>query len=79
MRSPLLAILLLAGCATAGPAEKPSGVELWQNHCMRCHNMRSPTELDDGQWEVAMMHMRLRANLSGDEQRAILAVMKGGR
>ncbi len=53
-----------------------SGAELWAQTCIRCHNLRSPKTLSDAQWEVAMAHMRVRANLTGEEQRKILAFLK---
>ncbi len=53
-----------------------SGAQLWAETCMRCHNMRSPDEFSDAQWSVITEHMRLRANLTGEEQRKILAFLK---
>ena len=80
-----LAGALLAGCASlAGPAQGvpaaggKSGAELWAETCKRCHNFRSPASLSDAQWDVAMMHMRLRANLTGEEYRKILEFLKAG-
>src|SRR5256885_12676516 len=48
-----------------------SGEELWSNNCARCHNMRAPTMYTPAQWEVIVHHMRVRANITGAEQRAI--------
>ena len=48
-----------------------SGEELWSNNCTRCHNIRPPTMYSDAQWDVIVHHMRLRANITGAEQRAI--------
>lgn len=56
-----------------------SGEELWSNNCMRCHNIRPPTTHSDAQWEVIVHHMRLRANITGQEQRAILEFLKLAR
>jgi len=52
-----------------------SGEELWSNNCMRCHNIRPPTMYGDAQWDVIVHHMRLRANITGQEQRAIVAFL----
>lgn len=78
------ASLFLFGCSTLGkkdtaeaPAEK-SGAELWANNCSRCHNIRSPQSLSPAQWEVAMLHMRVRANLTPEEHQKILAFLKSG-
>ena len=56
-----------------------SGEELWSNNCMRCHNIRPPTMYSDAQWDVIVHHMRLRANITGQEQRAIVAFLKSAK
>lgn len=56
-----------------------SGEELWSNNCMRCHNIRPPTMYSDSQWDVIVHHMRLRANITGQEQRAIVEFLKSAR
>ena len=59
------------------PAESTKGrAQLWQENCMRCHNMRSPTSYSDKEWEVAMHHMRVRANLTAEEHRRILEFLQ---
>ena len=74
---------LLAGCvsdsnkpsesASAGAevASEKGGAQLWAENCSRCHNVRSPKRFSDSQWQVITHHMRLRANLTGQETRAI--------
>src|SRR5690242_16189494 len=82
-----LAALLLAGCGSAGPSTAPAaqgaggtavqesstktGAELWAENCNRCHNYRPPPSFSDTQWETVVMHMRLRADLTGEERRKI--------
>jgi hypothetical protein len=56
-----------------------SGEELWSNNCLRCHNIRPPTMYNDAQWDVIVHHMRLRANITGQEQRAIVEFLKSAR
>ena len=56
-----------------------SGEELWTNNCMRCHNMRPPTMYSNAQWDVIVHHMRLRANITGQEQRAIVEFLKSAK
>jgi len=56
-----------------------TGEELWSNNCMRCHNIRPPTMYSDAQWDVIVHHMRLRANITGQEQRAIVAFLKSAK
>ncbi len=79
------ALTWLIGCATnqqtgevaAGTTGK-SGAELWADNCVRCHNIRSPSNYSPAQWEVIMMHMRLRANLTPEEHKKILEFLKAG-
>ena len=82
--------LLIAGCSTATPAQGGSGpasaapaqatqtggAELWGRNCGHCHNIRSPSSYSDAQWEVVMLHMRVRANLTGADARAIADFLK---
>ncbi|HAM70520.1 MAG TPA: hypothetical protein DCM86_02640 [Verrucomicrobiales bacterium] len=76
----LLALAVFgAGCSTTGAggqASEKTGAQLWGQNCGRCHNIRSPGMYSDAQWEVAVMHMRVRANLTGEEHRKILAFLK---
>ena len=80
-----VALAWLIGCATnkqsgevaAGTTGK-SGAQLWAENCVRCHNIRSPGSLSPAQWEVAMMHMRVRANLTPEEHKKILEFLKSG-
>jgi len=56
-----------------------SGEELWTNNCVRCHNIRPPTMYSNAQWDVIVHHMRLRANITGQEQRAIVEFLKSSK
>lgn len=68
------------GPSTAAAQKKPavgqSGALLWAQTCGHCHNIRSPDFYGHAQWEVAMLHMRVRANLTAEEYTQILAFMK---
>ena len=83
--------LLLAGCATqatpasdksavaaSSPKAAPahSGAQLWAQNCGHCHNIRSPDSLSDAQWDIVLLHMRIRANLTAEEHKQILAFLK---
>ncbi len=82
----------MIGCSTIGTGTTKNGIrqgapiivsgkigaQLWAEHCNRCHNYRSPASLDDAQWGVAARHMRIRANLTGAEERAILEFLRAG-
>ncbi len=83
--------LFVAGCRTShtehAEAAKPGavtqvadsgkgGAQLWAQNCVRCHNIRSPSTYSDAEWEVAMHHMRIRANLTAEEHKKILEFLK---
>jgi len=53
-----------------------SGNQLWSENCMRCHNARSPAAYSRAQWDVIVHHMRIRANLTGDEARKIAEFLR---
>jgi hypothetical protein len=56
-----------------------TGEELWSNNCLRCHNIRPATMYSNAQWDVIVHHMRLRANITGQEQRAIVEFLKSAK
>ncbi len=35
------------------------GAKAWADHCGRCHNLRSPSELGENAWDVSVTHMRV--------------------
>ena len=67
----------VAAGTTSSAAEK-SGAQLWAENCVRCHNIRSPSNYSPAQWEVVMTHMRVRANLTPEEHKKILEFLKSG-
>ena len=62
--------------ATQQASSAQSGAQLWADNCSRCHNVRPPQSYSDAQWEAVVMHMRLRADLTGPEQRKITAFLQ---
>jgi len=62
--------------AKPDPAAFARGARAWADNCARCHNMRDPKELRDDQWRPVVTHMRLRAPLTGAEQRDILLFLQ---
>jgi hypothetical protein len=78
----LVAFATVVGCRTGqGPSSRPvtrggavskSGVQLWSENCMRCHGLRDPASYGSTGWEVAMHHMRMRADLTAEEYARIL-------
>ncbi len=59
------------------PMQFVRGAQTWADNCGRCHNMRDPKEMRDDQWRVVVSHMRVRAGLTGQEARDILAFLQG--
>jgi hypothetical protein len=64
------------GITVAANDTGKGGAQLWAENCVRCHNNRSPSTYSDGEWDVAMHHMRIRANLTAEEHRKILQFLK---
>jgi len=52
------------------------GAKLWAQTCSRCHNMRNPKEFRDELWVAIVTHMRVRAGLTGQDTRNILAFLQ---
>ncbi len=52
------------------------GAKLWADRCGSCHNIRDPKDLTDSEWEATITHMRIRAGLSGQDARDILAFLQ---
>ena len=65
-----------SGAVSRDSSMKLSGEELWSNNCQRCHNIRPATMYSNAQWDVIVHHMRVRANITGSEQRAIADFLK---
>lgn len=61
--------------ASAAPTRK-GGAQLWSETCARCHNLRPPTEFSNAEWSAVVHHMRVRADLTGEQQREILTFLK---
>lgn len=82
----MIAVFGVIGCGPAdkggGAATQPmaagvfspparTGAQLWAENCTRCHYSRPPTQYSAQQWDVIVTHMRLRADLTGQETREI--------
>jgi len=52
------------------------GAQQWANNCARCHNMRDPKEFRDDEWKPIVLHMRVRAGLTGQQSRDILTFLQ---
>lgn len=52
------------------------GAKLWPVTCAGCHNARGPSERSPAEWDTIVLHMRVRANIPGEEAHAILEYLK---
>ena len=66
----------LAAEKAEDPMQFARGAKSWSENCGQCHNIRDPKELRDDQWRAAVAHMRVRANLTGQEARDVLAFLQ---
>jgi mono/diheme cytochrome c family protein len=65
-----------ADTAAAMATPRKSGSQLWAENCTRCHNARPPQYYSDVTWGIIGAHMRIRANLTGEEQREIVKFLQ---
>ncbi len=68
--------LIVESCVSTKVAEK-SGNQLWSENCQRCHNTPPSSAFTNSEWGLLNMHMRVRAMLTEDEYKKILAFMQG--
>jgi len=59
-----------------GKGDVTRGAGEWATNCVRCHEMREPSEFDDALWKPVVMHMRLEGGLTGQQTRDILAFIQ---
>lgn len=81
--SGLLSLLLVAASPLQaqtetglGKGDVTRGASEWATNCVRCHEMREPSEFDDALWKPVIMHMRLEGGLTGQQTRDILAFIQ---
>ncbi len=70
------AVSIISGCTATQAVSAKSGAKLWGENCLRCHNTPLPTDFSDAQWETIGMHMKLRANLTDDEVKKVVAFLQ---
>ncbi|MDZ4667043.1 MAG: cytochrome c [bacterium] len=68
--------LSLPSCKTSAAVKEKSGAILWSENCSRCHYSPDPEDYNDAQWEVIVMHMRVRTSLTEDESQKILKFLQ---
>ncbi len=76
------AVVLFAATLAPSPADAQEseaiaeGARVYGAMCGRCHNPRSPLERSDRDWVTIINHMRVRANMTGDQVRSVLAFLQ---
>jgi hypothetical protein len=65
--------------ATTEVVLEKGGAQMWADTCMHCHNLRPPTSMSRVEWQMAVQHMRLRAPLTGEEQRKITEFLESAK
>ena len=73
-----LAVACSKPASTPGPSQK-GGSQLWAENCANCHNAHPSTYYSSSQWQAVSQHMRLIANLTGEDTRKIELFLKGGK
>ena len=67
---------VMGGSGVMSEGDINRGATTWSNNCGRCHELRSPTEFRDDVWKPIVSHMRIRAGLTGRQQRDTLAFLQ---
>lgn len=65
-----------ASASPSDPGRFARGAKAWANNCASCHNLRPARDLRDDQWRVVIAHMRVRADLTGQEAQDILKFLQ---
>lgn len=82
-RLSLGALLIVAGVlgipsvSNAQTGSLAEGARTYGRLCGSCHNARSPLERSDRDWVTVINHMRVRANMTGQQVRDVLAFVQG--
>lgn len=79
----IILLLVFSGLSVLADEEKAvpppdfaNGAKVWAKTCARCHNMRPASDYRDDLWRPVIYHMRVRANLTGQETRDILKFLQ---
>ena len=59
-------------------AEPKNGAELWQENCTMCHEGKPKISFTPEKLDVIRRHMQDKADLSPEEQEAVLKFLKSG-
>lgn len=71
--------IFLSSCATTSGIAEKSGTQLWSENCVRCHSTPPSTAFNNTNWEIASMHMKIRANLTDEESQKVLKFLQSAK
>ncbi|HTM93792.1 MAG TPA: cytochrome c [Flavisolibacter sp.] len=66
----------ISSCAVSSKIKDKTGTQLWGENCGRCHNPPGPGEFNTSNWDIVGRHMRIRANITEDEEKKIIDYLK---
>lgn len=69
-------LIAISGCAVSKKVSDKTGTQLWGENCSRCHNPPPPGEFNNSNWDIVGRHMRIRANITEDEEKKIIDYLK---
>ncbi len=72
----VLSSMSMAADNSLAGGDATTGTQEWADNCSRCHNMRDAKEFTDDEWRQIVLHMRIRAGLTGKQARDILAFLQ---
>ena len=69
-------LFVFSSCAVSKKVNDKTGTQLWGENCGRCHNPPGPGEFNNSNWDIVVRHMRIRANITEDEEKKIVEYLK---
>jgi len=72
----ILVLLPLVTSSVLAEGDFIQGARVWGEVCSGCHTYRDQTDFNDNQWVTTMSHMRIRAGLTGQEMRDVVAFLQ---
>lgn len=72
----ILVLLPLVTSNVLADGDFIEGAKVWAEVCSGCHTYRDQTDFNDNQWVTTMSHMRVRAGLTGQEVRDVVAFLQ---
>ncbi|MFI5157004.1 MAG: cytochrome c [Chitinophagales bacterium] len=70
------AAIVISSCAVSQKVQNKTGVQLWGENCGRCHNAPGPGEFNTSNWDIIGRHMRVRTNITENEEKMIIEYLK---